>query len=61
VENPDRDHPGWKQHEEEQRDRWLRLSPLERIQWLDEAKRFAALATSALQEARDVSRKNSRD
>jgi hypothetical protein len=31
---------GWDRHDAEQRRRWMRLSPLERLRWLDDAKRF---------------------
>jgi hypothetical protein len=33
----------WKRHEDEQRRRWLELTPLERLRWLDGAKSFVAL------------------
>lgn len=35
---------GWKRHEAEQRRAWMRLTPAERLAWLEEAKRFAAAA-----------------
>ena len=38
---------GWKAHEEEQRRAWLRLTPAQRLAWLDEAKRFAEIAKRA--------------
>ncbi len=31
---------GWARHEEEQRARWARLTPYERLLWLEEAQRF---------------------
>ena len=42
----DRDNPAWSQHERDQRERWLRLTALERLRWLDGAKRFASLVAS---------------
>ena len=49
---------GWKVHEAEQRRAWLRLTPAERLAWLEEAKRFAEAAkrarkTSAAAPSRD--------
>ncbi|MGB5267186.1 MAG: hypothetical protein WBN30_11385 [Polyangiales bacterium] len=49
---------GWKVHEAEQRRAWLRLTPAERLAWLEEAKRFAEAAkrarkTSAAMRSRD--------
>ena len=38
---------GWKVHEAEQRRAWLRLTPAERLAWLEEAKRFAEAAKRA--------------
>jgi hypothetical protein len=38
---------GWAQHREEQRRAWLRLSYAERLRWLEQAKRFVALAKGA--------------
>jgi hypothetical protein len=38
---------GWTAHEEEQRLAWLRLTPAQRLTWLEEAKRFADLARRA--------------
>ena len=38
---------GWRAHEEEQRRAWLRLTPAERLAWLEEAKRFAEMAKRA--------------
>jgi hypothetical protein len=35
---------GWKRHEAEQRRAWMKLTPAERLAWLEEAKRFAELA-----------------
>ena len=34
-------------HREQQRRAWLALSPRERLAWLEEAKRFAAVAIAA--------------
>jgi hypothetical protein len=49
---------GWKAHEEEQRSAWLRLTPAQRLAWLEDAKRFAEAAkrarkTSAATRSRD--------
>ncbi len=33
-------HAGWARHETEQRARWARLTPHERLLWLEEAQRF---------------------
>ena len=38
---------GWKVHEQEQRRAWLRLTPAQRLAWLEEAKRFAEIAQRA--------------
>ncbi len=38
---------GWKAHEEEQRRSWLRLTPAERLAWLEGAKEFAREALGA--------------
>ena len=35
---------GWKRHEAEQRRAWMKLTPAERLAWLEEAKRFAEAA-----------------
>lgn len=35
---------GWERHEAEQRLAWMRLTPAERLAWLEDAKRFAELA-----------------
>ncbi len=37
-------------HRAEQRRAWLALSPRERLAWLEEAKRFAATAISAVRQ-----------
>lgn len=37
----------WRSHDKEQRRRWLRLSALERLRWLDGAKHFVAIAVGA--------------
>ena len=49
---------GWKAHEEEQRSAWLKLTPAQRLAWLEDAKRFAEAAkrarkTSAAASSRD--------
>ena len=36
---------GWKAHAEEQRSAWLRLTPAQRLAWLEDAKRFAEAVT----------------
>ena len=41
------DERGWKLHEKEQRMAWLRLTPAQRLAWLEEAKRFAEAAKRA--------------
>jgi hypothetical protein len=33
---------GWERHRDEQARAWLRLTPAERLAWLEEAKRFVA-------------------
>ena len=38
---------GWKTHEEEQRSAWLKLTPAQRLAWLEDAKRFAEAAKRA--------------
>lgn len=38
---------GWKVHEAQQRRAWLRLTPAERLAWLEEAKRFAEAVNRA--------------
>jgi hypothetical protein len=40
---------GWKRHEAEQRRAWMKLTPAERLAWLEEAKRFAELAKRSRQ------------
>ena len=35
---------GWTDHRDEQRRAWLRLTPIQRLRWLDGAKAFVALA-----------------
>jgi hypothetical protein len=35
---------GWKRHETEQRRAWLKLTPAQRLAWLEDAKRFAEAA-----------------
>jgi hypothetical protein len=44
---PDSRTDGWKAHEEEQRRSWLRLTPAERLAWLEGAKEFAKEALGA--------------
>ena len=43
---------GWRTHEAEQLRAWMRTSCLERLRWLDQAKRFAALALEAAEKRR---------
>jgi len=38
---------GWGLHDAEQRKAWLRLTPAQRLTWLEEAKRFAEAAKRA--------------
>ena len=38
---------GWREHEEARVRAWLTTTPLERLRWLDGAKRFAAKAMQA--------------
>jgi hypothetical protein len=38
---------GWLEHEREQRQAWLRLTPRQRLDWLWEAKSFARRAEEA--------------
>jgi hypothetical protein len=47
METPDSPADGWKAHEEEQRRSWLRLTPAERLAWLEGAKEFAREALGA--------------
>ena len=47
MSKPDVKIDGWKAHEEEQRRSWLRLSPAERLAWLEGAKEFARDALGA--------------
>lgn len=42
---------GWEDHEREQVRAWLRLTPLERLRWLEQAKEFAAKARAATRDA----------
>jgi hypothetical protein len=44
---------GFEAHRREQRRAWLRLTYLERLRWLDQAKRFAARALGAARSRRD--------
>ena len=44
---------GWKVYEAEQRRAWLRLTPAERLAWLEEAKRFAEAAKRARKTSAD--------
>ncbi len=48
MEKPDPPTDGWRTHEEEQRRAWLRLTPGERLAWLEQAKEFAAEALGAV-------------
>jgi predicted GIY-YIG superfamily endonuclease len=47
------DERGWKLHQNEQRMAWLRLTPAQRLAWLEEAKRFAEAAKRARKIAAD--------
>jgi hypothetical protein len=45
---PDRPvNDGWARHADEQRRAWLRLTPEERLRWLEQAKRFCHEALGA--------------
>jgi hypothetical protein len=54
------DERGWKLHEKEQRRAWLRLTPAQRLTWLEEAKRFAEAAKRARKIAADDRRSQSK-
>jgi hypothetical protein len=43
---------GWQAHVREQRRRWLALSYVERLRWLEDAKRFHAMALGAARRVR---------
>lgn len=43
---------GWAEHQRQQRRVWLALTPLQRILWLEGAKRFHAIALGAARRAR---------
>ena len=43
----DRPKDGWAAHEAEQRARWKGLTPAQRLEWLEQAKEFAAAAQAA--------------
>jgi len=43
---------GFERHRREQRRAWLRLSYRERLEWLEQAKRFATRALEAARERR---------
>jgi hypothetical protein len=44
--------PGWADHEQEQRRRWLRLTFRQRLDWLWQAKMFALRAAKASRRTR---------
>lgn len=46
------DSDGWTAHATEQRRAWLTLSYAERLQWLEDAKRFVAVAHGAARRKR---------
>lgn len=54
--NPDVKIDGWKAHEEEQRRSWLRLTPAQRLAWLEDAKEFAREALGAAHRKRSTNR-----
>jgi hypothetical protein len=54
------DERGWKLHEKEQRMAWLRLTPAQRLAWLEEAKRFAEAAKRARKIAAEDPRSQSK-
>jgi hypothetical protein len=41
----------WQRHREEQQRSWLKLSAVQRLRWLEQAKRFAAVALGAARRA----------
>jgi hypothetical protein len=43
---------GWERHTIEQRRAWLRLSHVERLRWLEQAKQFKELALGAARHRR---------
>ena len=45
------EHGNWERHREEQRRSWLKLSAAQRLRWLEQAKRFAAVALGAARRA----------
>jgi hypothetical protein len=45
--SPDARIDGWEVHDEEQRRSWLRLTPAQRLAWLEGAKEFAREALGA--------------
>jgi hypothetical protein len=49
---------GFEAHRREQRRAWLRLTHRERLQWLEQAKRFAARALTAARERGDRAASN---
>ena len=51
MSKPDRP-DGWTAHEEEQRRSWLRLTPAQRLEWLEGAKEFAREALGAAHQER---------
>jgi hypothetical protein len=47
---------GWTAHADEQRRAWLKLSHAQRLEWLEQAKQFAAEAMAAAQRRRAAQR-----
>jgi hypothetical protein len=51
---------GFERHAQEQRERWLKLTPEQRLLWLERAKRFARIALAAPRSPRDKPRDDDR-
>lgn len=47
----------WERHREEQRRSWLKLTAVQRLRWLEQAKRFAAVALGAARRASRAARR----
>jgi hypothetical protein len=52
----DKREQGWEDHERQQRRAWLALTYAERLRWLEDAKRFTAVALGAARRARRLPR-----
>lgn len=51
MDDPKREQ-GWEEHERQQRRAWLALTYAERLRWLEDAKRFTAVALGAARRSR---------